>query len=149
MGERNERNKHDLDYTQPVLEGLQVPETQETELDNCLILSRPIYKDSGKQQVWECAIHAQPSLFQPDIEGEFLASASNELAVKARRKSLKPGDRVAVRGVVRTDTFTFSNGDTKTINRIALSQVPQVTAKEKRISTTVYEQQTGKKRLPR
>jgi hypothetical protein len=149
MGGRNEQNQHDPDYTQPSLEGLQVPEAQETELDNCLVLTRPIYKDSGKQQVWECSIHAQPSLFQPDIEGEFFASASNELAVKVRRKNLKPGDRVAVRGVVRTDTLTLSNGDTKTFNRIALSQVPQVTSKEKRISTTVYEQQTGKKRPPR
>jgi len=42
------RNEHESGYAQPLLEGLGTPETVETELDNCLLLSRPIYTDTGK-----------------------------------------------------------------------------------------------------
>ncbi len=44
-------------------------------------------------------------------------------------------------GVLRVDTVTFPTGETQTINRIALTQAPQMVAKEKRVSTIVYEQQ--------
>jgi hypothetical protein len=113
---------------------------EETELYNCLVLSRPVYKDTGKRQEWVCSVHAQPSIFQPDTDMELTASAGNELAILSQRKSLKPGDRVMLTGVIRADTVTFPTGETQTINRIALTQAPQMVAKEKRVSTTVYEQ---------
>lgn len=114
---------------------------EETELDNCLMLSRPVYKDTGKKQEWTCVTHAQPSIFQPDTDMELTASAGNELAVQSQRKSLKPGDRVMLIGVMRVDTVMFPTGETKTLRHLALTQAPQMVAKEKRVSTTVYEQQ--------
>ncbi len=99
-----------------------------------------MYKDNGNKQEWVCSIHAQPSLFQPGMDTVFLASATNELAVKARRKSLKPGDRVVLTGIATSQTIAFPGGETQTINHIALTQAPQVMTKEKRISTTVFEQ---------
>ena len=45
---------------------------------------------------------------------------------------------------LRVDTLTFSTGETKMINRLALTQAPQMVVKEKRVSTTVYEQQSRK-----
>jgi len=71
---------------------------------------------------------------------EVTASAGNELAIQSQRKSLKPVNRVMLIGVMRVDTVTFPTGETQTINRIALTQAPQMVAKEKRVSTTVYEQ---------
>ncbi len=44
-------------------------------------------------------------------------------------------------GVVRVDTVRFPTGETQTISRITLTQAPQMLLKEKRVSTTVYEQQ--------
>ncbi|SRR5260370_491515 len=127
--------------TQPLLAGMEGLKPEETELANCLVLERPVYRDTGKKQEWTCVIHAQPSIFQPDMDAVFLVSAANDLAVATQRKSIKPGDRVALIGVAREDTITFPSGETQTINRIALTQAPHMVVKEKRVSTTVYEQQ--------
>ena len=75
---------------------------------------------------------------------ELIASASNELATRSQRKSLKPGDRVVLMGILRVDTVTFPTGETHPINRLALTQAPQMVAKEKRVSTTVYEQRKAR-----
>src|SRR5439155_24733548 len=94
----------------------------------------------GKKKEWTVTVHAQPSIFQPETDTDFLASATNELAIQARRKSLKPGDRVVLTGIVTSQTIAFPNGETQTVNRIALTHAPHITAKEKRISTTIFEQ---------
>ncbi len=70
----------------------------------------------------------------------YLASASNKVARLTRRKSLKPGDRVSLTGVVCVGTVIFPTGETKTIHRIALTSPPEMVAKEKRVSTTVFAQ---------
>ena len=140
---RNGKEEHN--YTQPSLEGLAAPEQAVRQFENCLVLSRPIYQDTGKKQEWTVTVHAQPSLFQPDTDVELLASAHSALASLSQRKSLKPGDRVTLTGVVRTDTITFPSGETQTMNRIALTQAPHLLTKEKRVSTTVFEQNRGGK----
>lgn len=134
------RNGKENGFTQPTLTGLEAEKPQETELDNCLVLSRPEYKDTGKKQEWTCSLHAQPSIFQPDIDIELIVSASNELATLSKRKSLKPGDRVVLTGIMRVDTLTFPTGETQIIHRLMLTHVPQMVAREKRVSTTVFEQ---------
>ena len=126
---------------QPLLTGIEDVKPEETELDNCLVLSRPVYKDTGKKREWECLVHAQPSIFQPDTDMEVTASAGNEIATISHRKSLKPGDRVMLTGVMRVDTVAFPTGETQTIHHLALTRAPQMVVKEKRVSTTVYEQQ--------
>jgi hypothetical protein len=128
-------------YMQPLLAGLEAEKPEEIEFANCLVLALPVYKDTGKRCEWSCSLHAQPSIFQPDTDMELIASASNEMATRSQRKSLKPGDRVVLMGILRVDTVTFPTGETQTINRLALTQVPQMLFKEKLVSTTVYEQQ--------
>ena len=140
---RNGKEEHN--YTQPSLEGLAAPEQAERQFENCLVLSRPIYQDTGKKKEWTVTVQAQPSLFQPDTDMELLASAHSELATLSQRKSLKPGDRVTLTGVVRTATITFPSGETQAVNRIALTQAPHMVAKEKRVSTTVFEQKRVRK----
>ena len=138
MAGRN--GKEDTHYTQSSLEGLSELEQEESRFDNCLILTLPMYKDTGKKQEWTVTVHAQPSIFQPDADVELVASAHNDLAKRSQRKSFKPGDRVSLTGVVRVDTLSYPTGDTQTIHRIALTALPEMLAKEKRVSTTVYEQ---------
>ena len=135
------RNGKENGLTQPALAGLEAEKPEEREFANCLVLALPVYRDTGKRREWSCSLHAQPSIFQPDVDMELLASASNELAALSQRKSLKPGDRVVLTGILRVDTVTFPTGETQTINRLALTQAPQMLVKEKRVSTTVYEQQ--------
>ena len=71
---------------------------------------------------------------------ELIASASNEVARQSQRKSLKPGDRVVLTGIMREDTLTLTTGESKLVYHLALTQAPQMVAKEKRVSTTAYEQ---------
>src|SRR6266699_3604514 len=127
--------------TQPYLLELEAEQLEEIELANCFVLVLPVYKDTGKRREWSCTLHAQPSIFQPDTDMELIASASSELAALSQRKSLKPGDRVVLTGILRVDTLTFPTGETQPIHRLALTQAPQMLVKEKRVSTTVYEQQ--------
>jgi hypothetical protein len=84
------RNGKENGFIQPLLAGLEAEKPEETELDNCLVLSRPVYRDTGKKQEWTCVLHAQPSIFQPDMDTVFLVSATNDLAVMIL-ESVKPG----------------------------------------------------------
>src|SRR5438067_10106989 len=101
------KNGKENGFIQPLLAGLEAEKPEERELANCLVLALPVYKDTGKRREWSCSLHAQPSIFQPDVDMELIASASNELAVLAQKKSLKPGDRVVLTGILRVDTLTF------------------------------------------
>src|ERR1700674_714533 len=134
------RNEQDHEYSQPTLDGLASGEQVETLLYNCLILEQPRYSDTGNKQEWLATVHAQPCIFQPEIDTVYFASATNRVARLTRRKSLKPGDRVSLTGVVRVDTLDFPTGETKIIHRIALTPPPEMVAKEKRVSTTVFSQ---------
>jgi hypothetical protein len=126
-------------YHQPTLEGLQAPETEETVLENCLVLETPHYSATDKRKEWKCLIYAQPSIFQPDIDAHFVATATNDVALEAKKKSLKAGDRAVMKGVVSSQTIAKANGTTETIHKIALSAIT-IISREKRVSTTAYEQ---------
>jgi len=76
---------------------------------------------------------------------ELVASATSRLAVLSKKKNFKPGDRVVLTGILRDDTVTFPTGETKIIPHLALTQAPQMVVKEKRVSTTVYEQRSKNK----
>jgi hypothetical protein len=130
--------EQDHEYLQPTLDELGSVEQDETLLYNCLVLEQPRYSDTGEKQEWQANVHAQSCLFQPEIDTVYFASASNRVARLARRKSLKPGDRVSLTVVVRVDTLDFPTGETQTIRRIALTSPPEMVAKEKRVSTTVF-----------
>lgn len=134
------RNEQDHKYSQPILDGLADVEHEETLLHNCLVLEQPRYSDTGAKQEWLTTVHAQPCIFQPEIDAVYFASATNKVARLTQRKRLKPGDRISLTGVVREDTMMFPTGETKAIHRIALTAPPEMVAKEKRVSTTVFAQ---------
>jgi hypothetical protein len=133
-------NGKENSLTQPQLVGIGVEQPEEIELANCLVLAFPVFKD--KRREWSCELYEEPGIFQPDIDMQLFASASNELAVLTQKKSLKPGERVVLTGILREVTLTFPTGESKTIHRLTLTHASQMVAKEKRVSTTVYEQQT-------
>ena len=129
------------EITPSLFDGLEAEGPEETHFDNCLVLSQPAYSEKGKIPEWVCSVHAQRSIFQQETDLELIASATNRLAEQSKRKNLKPGDRVVLTGILRNDTVLFPTGETKTIPHLALTQAPQMVVKEKRVSTTVYEQQ--------
>ncbi len=81
----------------------------------------------------EDSSYTQPTLHRCG----FSRFSSEDVAISARHKSLKPGDRVVFTGIVTSQIIAFPTGDTQTINRIALTQAPHLLSKEKRISATI------------
>ena len=133
------RNEQDHRYTQASFDGLASTEQEETRLENCLVLSQIHYTDTDKKQEWRATIHAQPCIFQLDVDTVYLVSAVGELAKLTRRKSLKPGDRISLTGVTREDKITFPTGEQRTIHHISLTAVPDMVVKARRVSTTAFE----------
>ncbi len=92
-------------YIQPPLVGSEIgAETEpveETELENCLVLSRPVYQPATnkRQEHWVVRVHAQPMMFQPEMDTVFLATADSSQAVTLSKQSLRPGDWTRIRGV--------------------------------------------------
>ena len=60
-----------------------------------------------RQKEWTVTVNEQPSIFQLDTDVEFIAFAQSDVATLSQRKSIKPGDRVALMGEVRVDTISF------------------------------------------
>lgn len=147
MAARKEKEQ-DRKYTQPSLDGLAAPEQEVTLFENCLVLEQPVYTEThdGKQKEWICSVHAQPTFFQPDMDQKLLATARNQLAVAARKKSLKPGDQAILSGIITTETVTLQSGEEQSINRLTLTAVPQVFKREERVSTTVFAQKRSQQK---
>ena len=82
------RNGKENGLTKPLLTGMEGLKPEETQLDNCLVLSRPEYKDTGKKQEWTCVLYAEPRIFQPETDMEVTASASHEVAKQSQKKSI-------------------------------------------------------------
>ena len=99
-----------------------------------------IYQDTDKKLEWTCVVYAEPSIFHPETDMEVIASASNEVAKQSQKKGLKPGDRVVLTGIMRSDRLSFPMGESKTMYQLTLTQAPQMVVKEKQLSTTMYEQ---------
>lgn len=93
---------------QPQLFELEAEQPEEIELANCLVLAVTVYKDTVKIREWSCEMYSQGSIFQPDIDMQLFASASDKLASLAQKKSLKPGDMVVLTGILREDALSFS-----------------------------------------
>jgi hypothetical protein len=142
------RKEQDQKFTQPLLDGLSAPEQEVTLFENCLVLEQPLYTEThdGKQKEWVCSIHAQATFFQPDMDQKLLATARNRLAVAARKKSLKPGDRAILSGIITTENITLQSGEEQSINRLTLTAVPQVFKREERVSTTVFALKRSKRK---
>jgi hypothetical protein len=145
MGRNGKEEIHS--YIQPSLVGSELgaeaAPVEETELENCLVLSRPVYnatkrKKGETEQHWVVRVHAQPTMFQPEIDTVFLATATNELAIAAHKHGLKPGDRACIRGVLSSQAVLLNNGTA--IQQISVTDL-RVLSRTQRVSTTVFEQQ--------
>ena len=147
MGGRNGKEEP-RPYIQATLvggeSGADAEPAQETELENCLVLSRPLYKPATKKQAeqWAVRVHAQPTMFQPETDTLFLATAESAQAVAFNKEKLRPGDRAHIRGVPGPTVVSLRNGsEIRSISVTAL----HVLSRTQRVSTTVFEQQRQQK----
>lgn len=130
-------------YIQPSLVGAEMgaeaEPSEETELEKCLVLSRPVYKPATKkrQEHWVVRVHAQPTMFQPETDAVFLATAESSQSVALNKQSLRPGDRTRIRGVLGPQAVLLNNG--QAIQQISVTDL-HVLNRTQWVSTTVFEQ---------
>src|SRR2546421_298354 len=129
-------------YHQPTLEGLEAPPEEETVLEHVIVESLPTYRKNGKGYEWDCVVYCPPDIFHQDRNDTYEVHAKS-YAAEAKKKRLRPGDIVTLKGSAQTQEIQLNGGETRVINHLKVSDI-QVIKRARRESITVYEQKRGK-----
>jgi hypothetical protein len=105
-------------YQQPSLEGIELEQSPEIELGNCIITTAVKFRKLVRGNEWHCTIQALPDLLHPEQEGLFEAHAYQGYADVAKEARLRPGDRAVMRGTLQQQTIASANGATTTVNHV-------------------------------
>jgi hypothetical protein len=127
-------------FQQPTLEGIELEQSPEIELGNCIITTAVKYRKLVRGNEWHCTIQAVPDLLHPEQEGMFEAHAFNSYADMAKAARLRPGDRAMMRGTLQQQSIVLENGETKTVNHFFVTAI-EVISRSKRTSITAYEKE--------
>ena len=125
-------------YQQSTLEGLELEQSPEIELGNCIVTTAVKYRKLVRGNEWHCSIQAIPDLLHPEQEGMFEAHAYQNYADMAKAARLRPGDRAVMRGTMQQQTITLENGATTSINHFFVTFI-EVISRSTRTSITAYE----------
>ena len=125
---------------QPTLEGIELEQSPEIELGNCIVTTAVKYRKLVRGNEWHCTIQAIPDLLHPEQEGLFEAHAYHGYADMAKDARLRPGDRALMRGTLQVQTIDLENGATTSINHLYVTAI-EVISRSKRTSITAYEKE--------
>ena len=127
-------------FVQPTLEGIELEQSPEIELGNCIVTSHVKFRKLVRGNEWHCTIQAVPDLLHPEQEGLFAAHAFNSYADMAKDARLRPGDRAVMRGTLQHQIVALENGATTSINHFYVTSL-EVVSRSKRTSITAYEKE--------
>jgi hypothetical protein len=127
-------------FLQPTLEGIELVQSPEIELGNCIITTAGKFRKLVRGNEWHCTIEVVPALLHPEQEGTFEAHAYQSNADMAKDARLRPGDRAVMRGTLQEQTIELENGQTKNINHFYVTAI-EIVSRSKRTSMTVYEKE--------
>ncbi len=130
-------------YQQPTLDGIELEQSPEIELGNCIVTTAVKYRKLVRGNEWHCTIQAIPDLLHPEQEGIFEAHAYHGYADMAKEARLRPGDRAVMRGTLQQQTVELGNNETTTVNHFSVSYI-EVIARSKRVSITAYEKEKSR-----
>jgi hypothetical protein len=130
-------------YQQPTLEGIELEQSPEIELGNCIVTTTARFRKLVRGNEWHCTIQAIPDLLHPEQEGVFEAHAYQSNADMAKEARLRPGDRTVMRGTMQQQTIELENGATTTVNHFSVTFI-EVISRSKRTSITAYEKEKGR-----
>ena len=94
-------------YQQPTLEGMELEQSPEIELGNCIVTTAVKFQKLVRGNEWHCTIQAIPDLLHPEQEGIFEAHAYQGYADMAKEARLRPGDRAVMRGTLQQQTIAL------------------------------------------
>jgi hypothetical protein len=127
-------------YQQPTLDGMELEQSPEIELGNCIVTTAVKYRKLVRGNEWHCSIHVVPDLLHPEQEGEFAAHAYQGYADMAKDARLRPGDRAVMRGTMQQQTIVLESGEAPSINHFYVTFI-EVISRSKRSSITAYEKE--------
>ncbi len=130
-------------FIQPTLEGIELEQSPEIELGNCIITTEVKFRKLVRGNEWHCTIQAVPDLLHPEQEGLFEAHAYQGYADMAKEARLRPGDRAMMRGTVHPQTIELGNNQTTTVNHLSVTNI-EVISRSKRSSITAYEKEKAR-----
>ena len=130
-------------FVQPTLEGIELEQSPEIELGNCIVTTAVKFRKLVRGNEWHCTIQAIPDLLHREQEGLFEAHAYNSYADMAKEARLRPGDRAVLRGTMQQQTIDLENGTTTTVNHFSVTFIEVIT-RSKRTSITAYEKERTK-----
>jgi hypothetical protein len=130
-------------YQQPILEGMELEQSPEIELGNCIVTTAVKYRKLVRGNEWHCSIHVVPDLLHPEQVGEFAAHAFNNYADMAKDARLRPGDRAVMRGTMQQQTIVLESGEATSINHFYITFI-EVISRSKRTSITAYEKEKAR-----
>jgi hypothetical protein len=126
-------------FVQPALEGIELEQSPEIELGNCIVTTAVKFRKLVRGNEWHCTIQAIPDLLHPEQEGDFHAHAYQGYADMAKEARLRPGDRAVMRGTLQQQTIALESGATTHINHLYVTAIEVIT-RSKRTSITEFEQ---------
>jgi hypothetical protein len=130
-------------YEQPALEGMELVQSPEIELGNCIVTTAVKFRKLVRGNEWHCTIQAEPDLLHPEQEGVFEAHAYQGYADMAKDARLRPGDRAMMRGILQVQAIALENGETTSINHFFVTFI-EVISRSRRTSITAFEKGTMK-----
>lgn len=134
-------------YHQLFFAGLETERGEETVLENVVVESLPTWTKSGNSYIWECAVYCPSDIFHQERD-EYVELHARAYAAEAKKKRLRPGDTVTLRGFPYTQAIDLA-GEQKSIKHLNVNDI-EIIKRAKRMSVTVYEQKrnTGKVEKP-
>jgi hypothetical protein len=124
-------------FVQPTFEGINLEQSPEIELGNCVVTASIKYRKLVRGNEWHCSMQIVPDLLHPEQEGSFEAHAYQGYADIAQCARLRPGDRAMMRGTLLEQTVTLENGVTTMVNHLYVTSL-EVLSRSKRTSMTMY-----------
>ncbi len=127
-------------FMQPTLEGIELAQSPEIELGNCIVTTAVKFRKLVRGNEWHCSIQVVPDLLHPEQEGNFEAHAYQDYADMAKAARLRPGDRAVMRGTLQVQTIALENGASTSINHVYVTAIEVIT-RSTRTSITAYEKE--------
>src|SRR5450755_1404499 len=111
-------------------------------LEHVLVTSQPTYRKNGNGYAWDCVVSCQPDIFNQDRNETYEVHAKT-YAPEAKKKRLRPGDIVTMKGARYTQEVQLNGGEERIINNLTVTEI-LVIQRAKRENITVYERKRGK-----
>ncbi|SRR6266487_1913613 len=111
-------------------------------MEYVVVENLPTYRKNGKGYEWGCVVYCPPDIFNQDRNETYEVHAKT-YAGEAKKKRLRPGDIVTIKGSKYIQEIQLNGGEERVVNHLTVTDIA-VIRRAKRESITVYERKREK-----